>query len=90
MFFQKRSCILIAVLLAAGCTALESFYQSIRQPLQYLPMGDPLAAPFKPKGEVLVEGLEPSIYDERIDAGEPVPAYVYVRLFLGELAVDED
>jgi uncharacterized protein (TIGR03790 family) len=43
---------------AAGCTALESFYQSIRQPLQYLPVGDPLAAPWKPKGEVQVEGLE--------------------------------
>jgi hypothetical protein len=46
---------------AAGCTALESFYQSIRQPLQYLPMGDPLAAPWKPKGEVSVAGLEDSL-----------------------------
>jgi uncharacterized protein (TIGR03790 family) len=43
---------------ASGCTAVESVYQSIRQPLQYLPMGDPLAAPWKPKGEVVVEGLE--------------------------------
>lgn len=42
----------------AGCTAIESYYQSIRQPLQYLPVGDPLAAPWKPKGEVTVEGME--------------------------------
>lgn len=43
---------------AAGCTAIESYYQSIRQPLQYLPLGDPLAAPWKPKGDVMVEGVE--------------------------------
>jgi uncharacterized protein (TIGR03790 family) len=45
----------------SGCTALESVYQSIRQPLQYLPMGDPLAAPWKPKAEVLVDGIEDSM-----------------------------
>ena len=32
---------------AAGCTMLESFYQSIRCPLQTLLVGDPLAAPFR-------------------------------------------
>jgi hypothetical protein len=45
----------------AGCTALESYYQSIRQPLQYLPLGDPLAAPWKPRAEVTVEGLDEAI-----------------------------
>ena len=45
----------------SGCTALESVYQSIRQPLQYLPMGDPLSAPWKPKAEVLVDGIEDSM-----------------------------
>ncbi len=43
--------------MARGCTALEGFYQSLRMPLQYLPMGDPLAAPFRPKGEVRLEPL---------------------------------
>ncbi|MFO7536263.1 MAG: TIGR03790 family protein [Kiritimatiellia bacterium] len=46
---------------ASGCTALESYYQSLRQPLQYLPMGDPLAAPWKPKAEVIVDGVEDSL-----------------------------
>lgn len=46
---------------AAGCTALESYYQSLRQPLQYLPMGDPLAAPWKPRAEVTVEGLDEAV-----------------------------
>jgi hypothetical protein len=45
----------------AGCTALESYYQSLRQPLQYLPMGDPLAAPWKPRADVTVEGLEEAV-----------------------------
>jgi len=46
---------------AAGCTALESYYQSIRSPLQYLPMGDPLAAPWKPRAEVTIAGLEAAL-----------------------------
>ncbi len=45
----------------AGCTALESYYQSLRQPLQYLPMGDPLAAPWKPQAQVTVDGLAEAI-----------------------------
>lgn len=46
---------------ASGCTALESFYQATRQPLQYLPLGDPLAAPWKPRAEVAVDGLADSV-----------------------------
>lgn len=33
---------------AAGCTMLESFYQSIACPLQILLLGDPLARPYAP------------------------------------------
>ncbi len=33
---------------AMGCTILESFYQSIRCPLQTLLLGEPLAAPWSP------------------------------------------
>lgn len=38
----------------AGCTAIESFYQSVLSPLQILPVGDPLSKPWAPK-------LEPEI-----------------------------
>ena len=43
---------------AAGCTMLESFYQSIRCPLQILIVGDPLASPFAPDEALAIEGLE--------------------------------
>jgi len=42
----------------AGCTIIESFYQSIRAPLQILPVGDPLASPWQPKATVVIMGLE--------------------------------
>lgn len=58
---------------ASGCTALESYYQSLRQPLQYLPMGDPLAAPWKPKAEVTIEGME------EVSPGRPLRLQVGVR-----------
>lgn len=44
--------------LAAGCTILESFYQSIRCPLQVLLIGEPLAAPWSPASALTVRGLE--------------------------------
>lgn len=40
---------------AAGCTMVESFYQSVRCPLQILPVGEPLAAPWAPSASVRVE-----------------------------------
>jgi uncharacterized protein (TIGR03790 family) len=39
---------------AAGCTAMESFYQSLRCPLQILPVGDPLARPWAPNADVSI------------------------------------
>ncbi len=57
-FWTKFPHARLFVHVAAGCTALESYYQSIRCPLQYLPMGDPLAAPWKPRGEVTITGLD--------------------------------
>jgi uncharacterized protein (TIGR03790 family) len=41
---------------AWGCTMLESFYGSVRCPMQILPVGDPLASPWAPKGEVRIRG----------------------------------
>lgn len=45
---------------AAGCSVLESYFQSIRCPLQILLLGDPLAKPWEPQAEVVVHGLEPT------------------------------
>ena len=42
---------------AAGCTAMESFYLSVKCPLQLLPMGDPLAAPWRPAARLTLSGL---------------------------------
>ena len=39
----------------AGCTALESFFQSIRCPLQTLLLGDPLVRPYAPANRLVLE-----------------------------------
>jgi hypothetical protein len=62
--------------MAQGCTVLESYYQSIRMPLQYLPMGDPLAAPFRPRGEVRLEpigGEASGVWRVRVVGEDRVP-----------------
>lgn len=41
------------------------------------------------KIKVVIERLGAATFEERFDAGEPVPAFVYVRLFLGQPALDE-
>ena len=43
---------------ANGCTAIESFYQSVRCPLQTLPLGDPLANPWGEAIEVRIDAPE--------------------------------
>lgn len=40
-----------------GCTLVESIYQSVRSPLQLLVVGDPLAAPWKIKPQVVLSGV---------------------------------
>lgn len=46
---------------AAGCTAIESFYQAVRSPLQLLIVGDPLAAPYaRPDCRARLRGLTDS------------------------------
>ena len=42
---------------ASGCTMLESFYQSVRCPLQLLMIGDPLAQPWSEAAEVSLKGI---------------------------------
>jgi uncharacterized protein (TIGR03790 family) len=46
---------------AHGCTMIESFYQSIRCPLQILLVGDPLVKPWAQKGEISIAGLEKEV-----------------------------
>lgn len=43
---------------AKGCSMVESYYQSIRSPLQILLVGDPLATPWKPKAELFITNLK--------------------------------
>ena len=38
----------------AGCSAIESIYQSVSSPLQLLPVGDPLSKPWAPRLEPVV------------------------------------
>ncbi|MDA0578346.1 MAG: TIGR03790 family protein [Verrucomicrobia bacterium] len=54
---------------ASGCTMIESFYQSIRCPLQLLILGDPLAAPWKPRDSLTVAGLEQIGGNEHVELG---------------------
>ena len=39
----------------SGCTAIESVYQSVRCPLQILPVGDPLSKPWAPRNEPSIQ-----------------------------------
>lgn len=43
---------------AAGCTMIESFYQSLRCPLQILLVGDPLAQPWAPASRMKLRGID--------------------------------
>lgn len=58
---------------SAGCTALESLYQSIRCPLQILLIGEPLAQPWAPKIEA---SLEMTINE---NTGVPDKVYMLVK-----------
>ena len=54
-----------------GLCALEALYASVRCPLQLLPLGDPLSAPWAPRLEPAIEGLPPE--------GAPVAAPLVLR-----------
>ncbi len=56
-----------------GCTLIESFYQSIRSPLQLMLIGDPLAAPWAPEASLRMAGVEP---DERLDGPRPIDLHI--------------
>ncbi len=41
----------------SGCSMIESFYQSIRCPLQLMLVGDPLVSPWRPVGGLIIGGV---------------------------------
>jgi hypothetical protein len=43
---------------ASGSTMIESFYQSIKSPLQILLVGEPLAAPWAPRIKLQLDGID--------------------------------
>lgn len=46
---------------ASGCTVMESYFQSIRSPLEILLVGDPLACPWAPRGRIVLHGLDDAV-----------------------------
>lgn len=60
-------------LYAAGCSMIESFYQSIRCPLQVLLVGDPLARPWAEKCDLVITGLSKEEVGGVVKIGAEVP-----------------
>lgn len=56
-----------------GCTLIESFYQSIRSPLQLMLIGEPLAAPWAPDASLRIAGIDPN---ELIDGPRPIDLHI--------------
>lgn len=59
---------------AAGCTIIESFYQSLRCPLQILPLGDPLCAPWRSAATLTIKGLASGRVENRTRVSASVEA----------------
>lgn len=68
----------------AGCTMLESFYQSIACPLQQLIIGDPLARPFALPIQVKLLGADTLTKDFTYiaQASSPIPSSGFTYEFL--------
>ncbi len=59
---------------ASGCTMIESFYQSVRCPLQLAMVGDPLACPWQPRYGMMVKGVpEGAVRAAFSVEAEPIP-----------------
>jgi hypothetical protein len=76
---------------ASGCTAIESFYQSVRCPLQLLVLGDPLACPWGVLDRPTVEGPrrvrhgDNAVYEVRIESGDGRPFMTFLWLLDGHV-----
>ncbi len=58
---------------ASGCTMIESFYQSIRCPLQIMLVGEPLAAPWAPPASLKIVGIDDG---ELVKTPRPIDIHV--------------
>ena len=63
----------------SGCSMIESFYQSIRCPLQILLVGEPLASPWKPVVRISLRGFESSEIQDKITILPKVEGIRYAR-----------
>lgn len=57
---------------ASGCSMIESFFQSIRCPLQILLVGEPLASPWRSKAQLVLSGLAESPLSGKVELGAVV------------------
>lgn len=80
---------------ASGCTMMESFFQSVRSPMELLVVGEPLAQPWAKRAEVVIKGISKEVPKGKMEvdaevvskAGERFGSFVY--LVDGQLAGKE-
>ena len=68
-FWQKFPSSALFVHQARGCCTIEAIYQSVRSPLQLLPIGDPLARPWGVVPKVQIAPLPASPLSGQIELG---------------------
>ncbi len=73
---------------AAGCGMLEAYAQSVRCPLQLLPVGDPLAAPWAPRPRLALSGVPARVRGEAFRVRARVLEPEGVRLVRYTILVD--
>jgi uncharacterized protein (TIGR03790 family) len=77
---------------ASGGTAIESYYQAVRCPMQTMVLGDPLAAPWSVRDEATVSGPsrvkrgEPASFSAEARSGDGLPFVSWVWLMDGRIA----
>jgi hypothetical protein len=81
---------------ASGCTAIESFFLSIRSPLQILPLGDPLASPWAVEDRVVITGMPrgpvdaPFTVSTRLERTDPMRFYSHNQWLLDGRVIGKD
>lgn len=74
---------------ASGCCAIESFYQSVRSPLQLMVVGDPLACPWGKRDVARVEGParvrkgDRAAFSLRVESADARPFVAFLWLLDG-------
>jgi hypothetical protein len=74
---------------ASGCTAIESFYQSVRSPLQLMVLGDPLACPWGVRDRAVLNGPrsvrrgDKAAFELAVESGDGRPFIAFLWLLDG-------